>query len=82
MRRAIACLRMYSIWPLTLRNSSCAQASMSAQSAGSIRKRKDLRGSMTGTIVSLQLDGRVVWQTDSGAELIALPEALLREKGS
>lgn len=42
---------------------------------------RTLRGSMTGTIISIQPDGRVVWRTDSGAELIALPEALLREKG-
>jgi hypothetical protein len=41
---------------------------------------RTLRGSMTGTIVKLQPDGRVIWRTDSGAELIALPEALLREK--
>jgi len=43
---------------------------------------RTLRGSMSGTILSVQPDGRVVWRTDSGAELIALPEALLREKAS
>ena len=41
---------------------------------------RTLRGSMTGTIVTLQPDGRVVWRTDSGVELVALPEALLKEK--
>jgi hypothetical protein len=40
---------------------------------------RTLKGSMRGTIVSLLPDGRVVWRTDSGAELIALPEALLVE---
>ncbi len=41
---------------------------------------KTLRGSMSGTILRLLPDGRVVWRADSGAELMALPEALLREK--
>jgi hypothetical protein len=41
---------------------------------------KTLRGSMSGTIVRLLPDGRVVWHADSGAELIALPESLIREK--
>ena len=41
---------------------------------------KALRGSMSGTIVRLLPDGRVVWHADSGAELIALPESLIREK--
>jgi hypothetical protein len=41
---------------------------------------KTLRGSMSGTILRLLPDGRVVWRADSGAELIALPEALLKEK--
>ena len=40
---------------------------------------KTLRGSMSGTIVRLLPDGRVVWRADSGAELIALPESLIRE---
>jgi hypothetical protein len=35
-----ASLRRYSIWPLTPRKSSCAQASSSAQSVGSIRRKK------------------------------------------
>ena len=39
---------------------------------------KTFRGSMTGTIVSVLPDGRVVWRTDSGAELTALPESLVR----
>jgi hypothetical protein len=39
---------------------------------------KTLRGSMRGTIVRLLEDGRVLWRADSGAELTALPESLLR----
>ena len=41
---------------------------------------KTLRGSMRGVIVRLLEDGRVVWRADSGVELNALPESLLREK--
>ena len=41
-----------------------------------------LRGSMSGKILRVLPDGRVIWQTDSGAELTALPEALLKEKKS
>lgn len=41
---------------------------------------KTLRGSMSGTILRLMPDGRVVWRADSDAELMALPEALLKEK--
>jgi hypothetical protein len=41
---------------------------------------KTLRGSMRGAIVRLLPDGRVVWRADSGAELTALPESLLRER--
>jgi hypothetical protein len=41
---------------------------------------KTLRGSMSGTIVRMHPDGRVVWRADSGAELTALPESLLREQ--
>ena len=40
---------------------------------------KTLRGSMSGTILRLKPDGRVVWRADSGAELTALPESLIRE---
>ena len=39
---------------------------------------KTLRGSVTGTMVRVEPDGRVVWRADSGAELIALPESLLK----
>jgi hypothetical protein len=38
-----------------------------------------LRGSLHGEILRLLPDGRVVWRADSGAELVALPESLLRE---
>ena len=40
---------------------------------------KTLRGSMRGTIVRRLPDGRVVWRSDSGPELTALPESLMRE---
>jgi hypothetical protein len=40
---------------------------------------KTLRGSMGGTILRVLPDGRVVWRADSGAELTALPESLIRE---
>ena len=41
---------------------------------------KTLRGSMSGAILRLLPDGRVVWRADSGAELIALPESLIHEQ--
>jgi hypothetical protein len=41
---------------------------------------KTLRGSMSGTIVRVLPDGRVIWRADSGAELTALPESLIREQ--
>ena len=41
---------------------------------------KTLRGSMQGTIVRVLEDGRVVWRADSGTELTALPESLVREQ--
>jgi hypothetical protein len=40
------------------------------------------RSSLRGVIVSIQADGRVVWRADSGAELLSLPEALVRETDS
>src|SRR5438477_1119329 len=44
---------------------------------------KTLRGSTRGVIVRLLGDGRVVWRPDGvGSELMALPEGLLREKGT
>jgi hypothetical protein len=44
---------------------------------------RTLRGSTRGVVVRLRRDGRVVWRPDgTRSELIALPEALLREKGS
>lgn len=43
---------------------------------------KTLRGSMYGTILRILLDGRVIWRTDSGVELTALPESLIRSKKS
>jgi hypothetical protein len=39
---------------------------------------KTLRGSMRGKIIRVLKDGRVVWRADSGAELTALPESLLK----
>jgi hypothetical protein len=41
---------------------------------------KTLRGSMNGKIIRVLPDGRVVWRADSGAELTALPESLIRRK--
>jgi transcription elongation factor len=39
-----------------------------------------LRGSMRGKIIRVLPDGRVAWRADSGAELTALPESLIRRK--
>ena len=40
---------------------------------------KTLRGSTRGVVVRVEPDGRVVWRPDgSQAELVALPESLLR----
>jgi hypothetical protein len=41
---------------------------------------KTLRGSMSGTILRVLPDGRVAWRADSGAELTALPESLIRQQ--
>jgi len=41
---------------------------------------KTLRGSMSGTILRVREDGRVVWRADSGAELTSLPESLIHER--
>lgn len=41
---------------------------------------KTLRGSNQGIVRRLRADGRVVWQPDGGAELIALPESLLPDR--
>lgn len=41
---------------------------------------KTLRGSTHGVIVRIQSDGKIVWRPDrSVAELIALPESVIRE---
>jgi len=42
---------------------------------------KTLRGSTHGVVVRVLEDGRIVWRTDGGTELIALPEALKPEEG-
>jgi len=39
---------------------------------------KTLRGSVYGEILRALPDGRVVWRSDSGAELTTLPESLIR----
>ena len=39
---------------------------------------KTLRGSTRGVVVRVLDDGRVVWRTDAGTELIALPESLMK----
>lgn len=42
---------------------------------------KTLKGSLRGVVRRLLPDGRVAWQPDGGAaELVALPESLVREK--
>jgi hypothetical protein len=42
---------------------------------------KTLRGSAHGVVVTVQPDGRVLWRpAGSSAELLALPESLLRER--
>ncbi len=42
---------------------------------------KTMRGSLHGHILRLLEDGRVVWQPDdTTAELIAMPESLVREE--
>jgi hypothetical protein len=43
---------------------------------------KTLRGRTHGVVLRVQEDGRIVWRTDAGTELIALPEALTLEEGS
>jgi hypothetical protein len=37
---------------------------------------RTLRGITHGTVVRILEDGRIVWRTEAGSELIALPEAL------
>ncbi len=41
---------------------------------------KTLKGSMSGTIVRVLPDGRVIWRADSGVDLTSLPESLIRRK--
>ena len=41
---------------------------------------KTLRGSNLGIVRRVMADGRIVWQPDGGAELMALPESLLPDK--
>jgi hypothetical protein len=42
---------------------------------------KTLKGSLHGVVRKILADGRIAWQPDdNGAELIALPESLLRQK--
>ena len=41
---------------------------------------KTLRGYMCGKILRVLPDGRVVWRADSGAELTALSESLIRQE--
>ena len=43
---------------------------------------RTFRGSMRGVILSVESDGRVTWRTDSGTELLTLPEALLPESAA
>lgn len=41
---------------------------------------KTLRGSTHGVVIRALEDGRIVWRTVSGTELIALPETLTRSE--
>jgi hypothetical protein len=38
---------------------------------------KTLRGTSHGVVVRMLEDGRIVWRTEAGTELIALPESLI-----
>jgi hypothetical protein len=40
---------------------------------------KTLRGSTHGVVVRVLEDGRIIWHTDGGTELVALPESLSTE---
>jgi len=41
---------------------------------------RTFKGSLSGKILRIEADGRVVWQPDgSSSELMALPESLMRE---
>ncbi|MBI3878836.1 MAG: hypothetical protein HY301_02075 [Verrucomicrobia bacterium] len=40
---------------------------------------RTLRGSARGVVVRVMDDGRIVWRADTGGELLALPESLLRD---
>ncbi len=51
--------------------SLCAVADLTAGT-----RVKTLRGSTHGVVVRVLEDGRVVWRTEGGTELIALPESL------
>lgn len=44
-------------------------------------KVRTLRGSSSGVVVRVLEDGKVVWRTDSGTELTALPESLMCDEG-
>lgn len=43
---------------------------------------KTLRGTLHGRILRVLADGRVVWRSDTGVELVALPESLIREEAA
>ncbi len=43
---------------------------------------KTLRGSAHGVVVQVLDDGRIVWRTDGGTELTALPETLTLERNT
>ena len=42
---------------------------------------KTLRGSVQGVVLRVLEDGRIVWRTESGTELMTLPETLTRSEG-
>lgn len=43
---------------------------------------KTLRGSTHGVVLRVLEDGRILWRTEAGTELIALPETLTPEDGN
>jgi hypothetical protein len=40
-----------------------------------------LRGTTLGVVLQVLEDGRIVWRTEGGTELTALPETLKRQEG-
>jgi hypothetical protein len=41
---------------------------------------KTMKGTLRGVVVNILDDGRVKWRSETGSELIALPESLLPDE--